>query len=273
MSAARRRPAARIGLIGFGFIGEQVYRYIQSNPQQGLEIAFVHNRDRARLTPVPAELQLHELSAFAEREPDLVVEAAHPDFTRHWGEVVLGSCDYLPASVTALVDDALLARLVARAQAAGTRLLIPHGALIATENLVEWQSMWESVEITFRKNPDHIDFSESGIDPASIDLSAPESVIYDGSVRGIATRFPRNVNTMMTCAMATLGADRCRARLIAMPGAVTGTIELRALGKDGSLLTASKVQPMAGVSGTEMAQSTIGSILRAVGRGPSPGFV
>jgi hypothetical protein len=50
------------------------------------------------------------------------------------------------------------------------------------------------------------------VDAASVE---PGSVIYDGPARGIAAKFPRNVNTMVTCAFATIGLDRCRARLIA----------------------------------------------------------
>jgi len=34
----------------------------------------------------------------------------------------------------------------------GDPALHPHGALIGTDNLVEWRHMWEKVEITFIKS-------------------------------------------------------------------------------------------------------------------------
>ena len=37
------------------------------------------------------------------------------------------------------------------------------------------------------------------------------TVLYDGPARGIARLFPRNINTMITCALATVGLDKCRA--------------------------------------------------------------
>jgi predicted dinucleotide-utilizing enzyme len=135
------------------------------------------------------------------------------------------------------------------------------------DSLHEWRHAWASVTITFRKHPASIDWSESGIDPASI--GAGETVVHDGPVRGIAPRFPRNVNTMVTCALATVGLDRCRAVLVADRSLRVAVAEVRATGRDGSSLAMRKEQPMAGVSGTEMVESQWASIVRTAGlRGP-----
>jgi len=269
-SSSIERTMKRIGLIGFGFIGAQVYERVCSTPALGLEIAFVHNRSPDRLAGVAPGLILEDVSRFAERRADLVVEMAHPRYTRDHGEAFLAQADYLPLSVTALADDDLRSRLVAQAARSGHRLYIPHGALIGTDNLLEGRDAWESVTITFVKGPASIDFSESGIDPATI---TSETVVYDGPVRGIASLFPRNVNTMVTCALATVGLDRCRARLVAVPGQAVGIADIQAVGRDGSRLVMRKEQPMAGVSGTEMFESQFASILRAAGGGGSPVFV
>ena len=265
-----RAQTRRIGLIGFGFIGAQVFKRLRERPEFGIDVAFVHNRDRAKLADVPDDLVLDDLARMAERKADLVVEMAHPDYTRTYGESILAHADYLPLSVTALADQALLDRLSARAKHTGHRLLIPHGALMGADNLFESRHMWAEVEITFYKNPANIDFSESGYDPARI---KGETVVYDGPARGIAALYPRNVNTMVTCALATIGLDRCRARLVASPALKVAIAEVRATGRDGSLLHMRKEQPVTGVSGTEMFDSQFGSILRAAGVGESVGFV
>ena len=260
----------RIGLIGYGFIGSQVYRRIRERPGLGLEVAFVHNRSRERMEDVQPRHALDRIEDFASRAPDLVVEMAHPEYTRRHGEAILQRADYLPLSVTALADDALRERLVATARKHGHRLLLPHGALVGCDSLTEWRDMWERVEITFRKHPRNIDFSESGFDPGSI---TDETVIYDGPVRGIASLFPRNVNTMVTCALATVGLDRCRARLVAAPTLRVAIAEVLAVGRDGSPLHSRKEQPVAGVSGTEMFESQFHSILKAAGVGDAFDFV
>ncbi len=258
----------RVGLIGYGFIGRQVLQRLQTDP--ALEPAFVHNRSSAALADVPASLRLDDLAQAAGRDADLIVEMAHPDFTRNFGALLLRHSSYLPLSVTALADDSLRESLLAAAGKHGTRLLIPHGALMGTDNLLEGCANWYSVSITFWKNPAHIDFSESGFDVAKI---SGETVVYDGPVRGIAARFPRNVNTMVTCALVTTGLDACHARLVAVPGFDRGRILIEAKGKDGSMLRLEKEQPMAGVSGTEMFESQWRSIRRAAGAMDSPEFV
>ncbi|TFZ00954.1 DUF108 domain-containing protein [Ramlibacter henchirensis] len=263
------RPAAaprRVGLIGFGFIGRQVFERLRSDPH--FAVAFVHNRSTPAVAEVPSGLRLDDLADAASRTPDLVVEMAHPEYTRRWGESLLRHSDYLPLSVTALADDELRERLLATARGHGTRLLVPHGALMGTDNLAEGR--WKRVSITFWKNPAHIDFSESGLDPSMI---RGETVVYDGPVRGIADLFPRNVNTMVTCALATTGLDACHARLVAVPGYERGRILVEAIGAGGALLRLEKEQPMAGVSGTEMFESQWRSIRRAAGVPDSPDFI
>ena len=252
----------RVGLIGFGFIGSQVFARIVSDSSCGLEIAFVHNRSEHRIAAVPKHLLLHEIGELDRFKVDLVVEMAHPLYSEQWGEAILSQANYLPLSVTALADDALRDRLTQRALASNTTLAIPHGALMGLDSLREWRAMWRDVVISFYKNPANIDFGATAIDPATI---TKETVLYDGPVRGIAKLYPRNVNTMVTCALATVGLDQCRARLIADPSLTVAIAQVDATGKDGSVLTMRKEQPVKGVSGTEMFESQFASIVKAAG--------
>jgi predicted dinucleotide-utilizing enzyme len=98
-------------------------------------------------------------------------------------------------------------------------------------------------------------------------------VLYDGPVRGIAKDYPRNVNTMVTCALATIGLDRCRARLVADPRLDHAVAEVEAFGTDGSYLQTIKRQPAIGVSGTEMFASTLRSVQKATGNLKTLDFV
>lgn len=268
--ARRTTGRKRVGLIGFGHIGRQVFDRIGGTAGSPFEVAFVHNRSADALAGVPPALRLHDPAEIPRFGADLVVEMAHPRYTEQWGERVLETADYLPLSVTALADDALRERLVARARASGTVLAVPHGALMGLDSLCEWRHAWQDVCITFRKNPRNIDFTDAGVDPAALHA---QTTLYDGPVRGIARLYPRNINTMITCALATVGLDRCRARLVAEPGLDVAVAEVQARGSDGSLLTMRKEQPAVGVSGTEMFESLWASMVRVAGAREPLAFV
>lgn len=249
--------SARVGVVGLGFIGAEVAERVMRGALPGVELAFVHDRDGARTEAFPTELRLASLDDVARESADLVVECAGHDVTEQHGLALVGAADYMPLSVGALVDDELRERLIARARFAGTRLLVPHGALPGAEALAERAGEWAEVTVTFRKHPRHWELESTAADEAT--------VLYDGNVRGIARRFPRNVNAMVACALATVGLDRCRAIAVADPRLETLVAEVDAVGRDGSSLRIVKHQPGVGVSGTEMADTVARSIACATG--------
>jgi aspartate dehydrogenase len=253
---------ARIGIIGCGYVGAGLYKAITGGECAGLEVAFVWNRSSDKLAGVEPRLILKRLDDFAATAPDLIVEAAHPEISVAHGAAFLERCDYMPLSVTALADDGVRERLMTTAERTRHHLILPQGALVGTDALLAWRHMWRDVTITFRKHPLNIDLV--AVKRRAQDITA-ETVIFDGSVREIAPLFPRNVNTMVTCALATVGLDRCRARLIADPRLEHAVAEIEAWGRDGSYLATVKRQPAVGVSGTEMVASTLRSVVKATG--------
>lgn len=244
----------RIGLIGFGFIGAELYWRIAAAPGAG-QVVFVHNRTPGRLAAVPPDIILDDPAGAARFAPDLIVEAADPDVTRRHGAAFLAFADYMPLSLTALADDGLRGRLERAAAQSGRSLLIAHGALVGMDSLIEWREMWDDVAISFRKPPASLGLG-AGQSPA-------EELLFDGSVRDAAARYPHNVNAMVACALATTGLDRCRARLIADPAIEHLELAVEAAGRDGSRLSIRRCQPAVGVSGSEMAAAAFRSVMRA----------
>ena len=260
-----RNTTMRIGIIGFGYLGKAVWHRATSEigAAAGIEVGFVFNRSPARLSAVSRDDILEDLADVEGRAIDLIIEAAHPDVTRTHGARFLEFADYLPLSVTALADDGVREMLLAVAARSGHQLFLPVGALVGGDSLYVNRDMWREVSITFRKNPNSID---SAADAGAHAVSEGPAILFEGSARDVAAKYPRNVNTMVTCALLSVGLDRCRARLISDPSLEYGIAEVEAWGHDGSYLRTEKRQPMAGVSGTEMVETTWRSIMSALGK-------
>ncbi|MCJ0905622.1 aspartate dehydrogenase domain-containing protein [Rhodococcus sp. ARC_M6] len=241
---------ARIGIIGSGGIARSIASYIASSDIHSL--SFVQGRELDETEFVTATQITDQML----HETDIVIEAAHPDAVAKFSEQVLLTCDLMILSCAALVDDSLRDRLTKLSADCGTSLIVPHGALAGVESYLSSPGKWASATIEFVKSP----FS---LEPVPADTSE-RLVIYDGPVRGIAALYPRNVNAMVTFALATVGLDECRARLISDPAAVLGQLSTKAIGLDGSCLEVFKQQPMNGVSGTEMASSVLSSLQSAI---------
>ena len=115
------QATTRIGLIGYGQIGRVVHEMIDKDPNNGMEVVFVHDMVSENLAQLPGELALNELGEFASRKADLVVEMAHPTVTREWGKRILEKTNYMLISVTALADPEMEQMLEETTQKFGTR--------------------------------------------------------------------------------------------------------------------------------------------------------
>ena len=251
---------SRIGIVGFGLIGSYVYEQLRTRPELGIDVAFVYNRSPGKVAHLPHEAVLDDLSDFARYEPDLVVELAHASVTAAHGAEFLRHADYMPLSLTALADANLERTLLNTAETHGTRLYIPHGAVVGLEAIAEGRDQWKQVTMVMRKSPSSIDFSEHPT--LTGEGISEDTVIYDGPTRGICPLFPRNVNSHAALALGGIGFDRTRSVLVAVTDSHTSDIEITAHGESADL-TIKRVSPMKGVSGMFTLVSALGSVVRA----------
>ncbi|MCU4653493.1 aspartate dehydrogenase [Roseibacterium sp. SDUM158016] len=156
--------------------------------------------------------------------PDVVVECAGHRAVAAFGAAVLASgADLIVASVGALAEADLAAGLETAAQSSGAQCVVPAGAIGGIDALGAARlSGLISVDYIGTKPPG----AWAGTPAEDVtDLAALTTpcTFFEGSAREAAQRYPKNANVAATLALAGLGMDRTRVRLVADPGTTENT--------------------------------------------------
>lgn len=258
------QQTTRIGLVGYGQIGKAVHAMIDKDPDNGMEVVFIHDQAAAALKNVPAALALQDLGDFMKKKPDLVVEMAHPDITRQWGKTIVEQTNYMLVSVTAMADIEVEKALQETTRRCGTRVFIPHGGVVGMDALLENRDVWESVDVVMKKSPKNVDCAAVGLNPDDI---KEETVLYDGPTRGACPKFPRNVNTHAAIALAGIGFDRTHSLLVVNPAWDKATVAIHAQG-GGIELKVERIEGITGVTGASTPASIYNTVQMIGSTGP-----
>lgn len=220
-----------LGLIGYGNIARTLMAVLAREGAAVSRVSVVLRRASAEAARAALAQDfagpgavLTDTAALIAAAPDLVVECAgHGAVRDHATAVLRAGIETLIVSIGALADADLLAQLEAAAAQGGTRIILPAGAVGGIDILAALRlSGIKAVTYTGRKPP----MAWAGT-PAQTLLDLPgltaETEFFTGNAREAATRYPRNANVAATLALAGLGFEATRVRLIADP-AVTRNI-------------------------------------------------
>lgn len=219
----------RLGIIGCGGIAELVLttlaREIAAPFAQLSLLVKAQSRARAQALletckdEVALSTAIHtEISAFLADQPDVVAECASHSAVRDFGPAILESGrDLIVISIGALSNDVLRQKLTRAARAGGARLILPPGAIGGIDALAAARlSGLESVIYTGRKPP----LAWRGT-PAerlvALDSLKDATVFFEGSARKAAEDYPFNANVAAALALAGIGLDATKVRLVADP--------------------------------------------------------
>ncbi|XP_041066463.1 putative L-aspartate dehydrogenase [Carcharodon carcharias] len=217
---AQEGKLRRIGIIGFGHLGQYLTEMIEEEGHQhGIELAFVWNRNPKKMEgKVRKELQLEDLNKFVERCADLIVEVAHPRIIKEYGEEFLKHADCMIGSPTAFAEQEVDTKCQETARRYGHTLYIPSGALWGAEDIQKManRGTLKALKVTMSKHPDSF-MLHGHLQELKDSMKGQRAVLYEGPVRNLCPFAPNNVNTMAAAAMAghNLGFDRVQGCLVA----------------------------------------------------------
>lgn len=147
-----------------------------------------------------------------------MAECASHEAVRDYGPAVLeASCDLIVISIGALSSDALRQSLTDAAVAGGGRMILPPGAIGGIDALAAARlSGLESVIYTGRKPP--LAWRGTPAERAvALDSLNEATVFFEGSARKAAEDYPLNANVAAALALAGIGLDATKVRLVADP--------------------------------------------------------
>ena len=185
---------------------------------------------------------------------DLVIECATAEVVAANIVTALKHCDFMPFSMTAFRDDELREKARETSLTHGTRVYLPHGAILGLDGIFDGRSELTEVSVVTTKNPKALGRTDTEY-----------TVLYEGSTREATKLYPRNVNVHAALALAGIGFDKTHSKIVADPSVNTNTHEIHIVGKGIDFTIRVSSFSEGGVSGKYVPLSACGSLDRVLG--------
>ena len=228
-----------IGLIGAGAIANFLLQELNEREQKGLSIQSIYVRDKekyAMLTERFGVTLYTDLEEFLTSNIDLVVEAATIEAAQELVPAILERKPVVLISIGALADEQLLQKLNTLVIEHRHAIYLPSGAIGGLDLLQNAAALGTvtSVNLTTRK-------------PASSlmdEVINEEKVIFEGTAREAIRKFPKNMNVSIVLALASLGFEETKVRLVADPHITQNIHQVEIAGDFGEAMFTIKNNPL-----------------------------
>ena len=237
----------KIGLLGFGAIGQKIYSQILE--EKLYEVVFIYEPFENKKLPAHISTSIFPTKEMLS-SVDLVVEATIFETVLTYGCNILEVTNLLVMSTTAFADERI-DKVIKTSKQYNNNIYIPHGAILGLDGIFDGKMLINKVEIITTKNPNSL---------GREDLK--KTVLFEGTTRELAKLKPRNVNVHAAIAIAGIGFDKTVSKLISDPNTVENTHMIIVEGIDFEFKIAIKSNPIGKVTGAYTPISAYGSIKR-----------
>lgn len=246
----------KIGFLGCGKIGQALLKHIE---EMGYgKVVFIEDP----YVELPGEPVVRVPDEQRYQEADLVIECCTAGVLKEHIEIIMRNADLLMFSVTAFSDRKFENQVQELCKKFGRKVYIPHGAILGTDGIFDGKTVWNSVEIVTVKSPKSLGRND-----------IERTIVYEGPTREACGLYPRNVNVHAAIALAGIGFDKTRSKIISDPEVATNAHEIHLKG-NGIEITMQVTSFAAGaVTGAYTPYSACGSLDRICGQESGLQFV
>ncbi len=224
-----------VGIIGYGAMASFVAKRLACSPWRLTHCIARKGREAAVYAAVGDDVLISYGADDFDSLPDLIVDCAgHHGLRAHAATFLKRGVPVVTASLGALADEKTYQMLQEAAQKGKTQLKLASGAIGALDALSAAKiGGLENVVYTGQKPPASWRGTPAEDVASLVDLK--EAIThFEGSARDAALRYPKNANVAAAVALAGVGFDKTRTRLIADPNAQGNMHLISASGAFGS---------------------------------------
>jgi aspartate dehydrogenase len=254
-----------VSMIGCGAIGAGVMALLKNDPEVVFDLVIVPKAALETACATVRELapQARIGTSLNGSRPDLLIECAgHRAIEEHIIPALESGIACMVVSVGALAEAGLADKLDLAARRGKTRVQLLSGAIGAIDALAAARiGGLDSVVYTGRKPPGAWKDTPAQ-QQLDLDLLEQAAVIFEGTAREAASRYPKNANVAATLSLAGLGLDHTQVRLLADPAVTENVHHVVAAGAFGSFELTMRGKPLA--SNPKTSALTVYSVVRAL---------
>jgi len=216
-----------VAVIGCGNIGRAIIHAVNIGAVSNAEIKGIVDTNSNAIKYFSSSLSLNKTFLSCEdffgspliNETDIVVESATQKVVLEFGKRIIESKkDLMVMSVGAFSQGSFFSELVDTARSHNSRLILPSGAISGIDAIRCAREGIKSVSIITTKNPKSLNgapfFKNSNI---RLEEIKSRTILYDGNARDVIPEFPSNVNVALTLALAGIGLEKTKVKVIADP--------------------------------------------------------
>ena len=221
----------KIGLIGFGSIGKEIYKKISKQFSKDYKVVGIFSDDLDK-NKIINNLKCLTFEDLIKKKPNIIIEAASVEASQNYTERILkNKIDFICLSVCCFANKNFFRKIFFLTKKLKNKVYIPTGAISGLDAIssASLSKELKNVKLIQRKPPKAL---LSNLESRKIKR---EKILLESTARKICKKFPKNSNIAATLSICGLGFDKTKVIVIADPKVKKNIAEIEASGKFGKL--------------------------------------